>query len=377
MRVEVDEGSGFCFGVVRAIRLAEEAVAQHGSVRSLGDIVHNRVEVERLAAMGLATVSHSGLQDMAGRTVLIRAHGEPPATYRMAERLGIEIVDATCPVVARLQRMVGDAFRTMRDAGGQVVILGKKGHAEVVGLTGQTDTVGCGDSGAGQEYNLGRAAEGTDGRSFCDAAGQAERRADGQNLCDVNVVQNDKAAGCLRSLGEADSGRKHNPGKVTEGGEEPDMNTGGIIVIEGVDDLDAIDFTRPVYLLSQTTQSLALFGRVGAEIMARAADPTQVTVHDTICRQVADRDPHLREFAAQHDVVVFVSGRKSSNGRALFEACSAANVRSHMVEDETELRGEWFEGAESVGVCGATSTPRWLMERVAQAVEQCGERVEK
>lgn len=285
MKVEIDDKSGFCFGVVGAISLAERSLAEGKKVWSLGDIVHNRVEMERLAALGLATADHTRLNDMRGETVLIRAHGEPPPTYEIAEKNAIDIIDATCPVVARLQKIVAEARRTMNETGGQVVILGKKGHAEVVGLTGQIE--------------------------------------------------------------------------------------GNAAVVESVEDLAVLDFNRPIYLLSQTTQSLSLFGKVADEIRKRAADPAQVTVHDTICRQVANREQHLEEFAGRHDVIIFVSGRKSSNGKVLFGVCLRANPRSYMIEDETELLAEWLEGAGSIGVCGATSTPRWLMERVAGAINSC------
>ncbi len=237
--------------------------------------------MERLERLGLGTITHGEFAKQRGGTVLVRAHGEPPATYETARKNAIKIIDATCPVVASLQREVAAAHAAMTAAGGQVVILGKRGHAEVVGLTGQV-------SGGAQ-----------------------------------------------------------------------------VIVVENVADLDAADFGKPVYFLSQTTQSLELFGQVSAEIRRRAVDTEAVTVHDTICRQVAHREPHLREFAARHDVIIFVSGRKSSNGRLLFEVCRGANLCSYMVEEAAELRPEWFEGAESVGVCGATSTPRWLMEQVA------------
>ena len=283
MKIEIDEKSGFCFGVVKAITTAEELLrARHGAVWCLGDIVHNRVEVNRLENMGLQTVGHERLPELAGKCVLIRAHGEPPATYALAERYGIELADATCPVVAKLQERVRRAWEEMRAVGGQVVILGKPGHAEVVGLTGQT---------------------------------------------------NEEA-----------------------------------VVVESLDDLSRIDFSRPVCLLSQTTQSLSLFNAMRDEILRRAADPSAVTVHDTICRQVSNRNPHLREFAARFDAVVFVSGSKSSNGKALYGVCREANARSYKVEDASELRAEWFAGVETVGVCGATSTPKWLMEKVAAAI---------
>lgn len=281
MRIEIDDKSGFCFGVVNAIGKAEQAL-RAGAVYSLGDIVHNRLEVQRLQRLGLETVSHSDLDRLGGKTLLVRAHGEPPCTYEKARRFGINVIDATCPVVARLQRKVAEAYEKMKRVNGQVVILGKKGHAEVVGLTGQ-----IGD--------------------------------------DCTVVE------CER-------------------------------------DLDALDFSRPVYLLSQTTQSLELFKHVERSIEERIYDASALTVNDTICRQVSSREQHLREFAARYDAVVFVCGRKSSNGRVLFEVCRSANARTYNVEDSGELRPEWFEGAESVGVCGATSTPKWLMERLAEAI---------
>ena len=286
MRVEIDERSGCCFGVVRAISEAEKALGEGGTVYSLGDIVHNRVEVQRLEALGLRTVTHDEMPRLAGCRLFIRAHGEPPTTYAAAQRLGITLIDATCPVVARLQRRVKEAHAAMRAVGGQVVILGKRGHAEVVGLTGQV-------------------AEPT-------------------------------------------------------------------IVIEGAEDLAQIDFTRPIHFLSQTTQSIALFERLGAEMKRRAADPAQVRLDDTICRQVSGREEHLAQFAARFDAVLFVCGRKSSNGKALFEVCRRANPRTYNIEEAAEIDPAWLAGAASVGICGATSTPRWLMQRVAEAVGALG-----
>ena len=282
MRVVIDDNSGFCFGVVRAIGEAEAALSRLGEVCSLGDIVHNRVEVQRLEALGLRTVTHSDIENLGGATLLIRAHGEPPRTYDMAKSLGIELIDATCPVVARLQRRVREAYDKMQAVGGQVVLLGKRGHAEVVGLTGQVDD-------------------------------------------DVTVV-------------------------------------------ESAADLDAMDFSRPIYFLSQTTQSIELFNRLGEDIKRRAVDVDGVTLDDTICRRVAGREQLLTDFSKSVDVVIFVSGRKSSNGRVLCDVGRRANERCYMVEEASELEAEWFEGAESVGICGATSTPRWLMEQVAEAL---------
>lgn len=282
MRIEIDDKSGFCFGVVRAITEAEKALAEGGTVYSLGDIVHNRIEVQRLERLGLQTVTHDEMPRLAGCRLFIRAHGEPPTTYARARELGIDLIDATCPVVARLQTRVVRAHELMRPTGGQVVILGKRGHAEVVGLTGQVDAP--------------------------------------------------------------------------------------TIVIEGPQDLDAIDFARPVYFLSQTTQSIALFEQLCDEMRRRAADPAQVRIEDTICRQVANREEHLEAFARRFDVVIFVCGRKSSNGKVLFEVCRRANAATYNIEEAAELEPQWFAGAASVGICGATSTPKWLMQQVADAV---------
>ena len=283
MEVIIDDNSGFCFGVVRAIGEAESALERVGEVYSLGDIVHNRVEVQRLEQLGLHTISHEDMPRLEGRTLLIRAHGEPPRTYRMAEELGITVIDATCPVVARLQRRLREAYDKMQEVGGSVVLLGKRGHAEVIGLTGQADD-------------------------------------------DVVVVENEA-------------------------------------------DLNNVDFSRPIYFLSQTTQSIALFNQLAEEIKARAKGVT-VNIDDTICRRVAGREALLADFSRSVDVVIFVSGRKSSNGRVLYEVCRGANPRSYNVEESSEIDWSWLEGAERVGICGATSTPRWLMEQVAEAIKE-------
>lgn len=283
MKVIIDDNSGFCFGVVRAISRAEEALAEGGTVYSLGDIVHNRVEVQRLEELGLQTVTHDDMKHLGGRRLFIRAHGEPPTTYARAEQLAIEVIDATCPVVAALQRKVKRAYDKMQEIGGQVVILGKHGHAEVVGLTGQVE--------------------------------------------------------------------------------------GRAIVVENESDLEAVDFARPIYFLSQTTQSHALFEHILEVMRQRAADPTQVEAVDTICGQVAGREERLSEFARSVDRVIFVCGRKSSNGKVLFEVCKRANPLSYNIEEASELQAEWLAGASTVGICGATSTPKWLMQRVADYIE--------
>lgn len=285
MKVEIDSNSGFCFGVVRAISLAEEALQKDGSqIYSLGDIVHNRKEVQRLEQMGLRRATHEDMEQMAGCRLFVRAHGEPPTTFQRAKELGIDVVDATCPVVAALQQRVIKARDEMRPYGGQVAILGKRGHAEVVGLTGQI--------------------------------------------------------------------------------EEP------IAVIEGVEDLEALDYQRPIYLLSQTTQSVALFNNIAAMIRRRLPDEDMLVAEDTICRRVANREKLLKEFAARHDVIIFVCGKKSSNGKVLYDVCRAVNEHSYNIEEAAELRREWFEECRSVGICGATSTPLWLMEDVARRIEE-------
>lgn len=281
MNIVIDNNSGFCFGVVRAIETAQTAL-ESGHAASLGDIVHNSHEVQRLEKLGLSTIDYKQLGDAnAGMRVLIRAHGEPPKTYEMARRLGVEIIDATCPVVAMLQKRVKAAHNEMLKVDGQVVILGKKGHAEVIGLEGQTD--------------------------------------------------NDA------------------------------------IVIENIDDLKKIDFNRPIVVFSQTTQSLELFHVISKEIEFKAKN--SCVIHDTICRQVAGRAPHLSEFSKQFDLILFVCGKKSSNGKALYQVCKAANTNSYMIEDDSEINPDWITKDMSIGICGATSTPLWQMKKVEKALK--------
>ena len=284
MRVVIDDNSGFCFGVVRAIGEAESALQSRGEVYCLGDIVHNRVEVQRLQQLGLHTISHEDISSLQGRTMLIRAHGEPPTTYRLAQECGVEVIDATCPVVARLQRRVREAYAKMQGVDGRVVLLGKRGHAEVVGLIGQV-----GDD---------------------------------------------------------------------------------VVVVESESELEGLDYNHPIYFLSQTTQSIELFNRMAERIGQSMAEGVEVTVDDTICRRVAGREANLAEFSSSVDVVLFVCGRKSSNGRVLSEVCRKANARCYNIEEASEIETHWFEGAQSVGICGATSTPRWLMEEVAAHVNK-------
>lgn len=282
--IEIDKESGFCFGVVTAIRKAEEELAGGRPLYCLGDIVHNSDEVERLREKGLQTITHDDLGTLHGAKVLLRAHGEPPGTYRTAEQNGIEIIDATCPVVLKLQqRIKAEYYRSHPDGTApQIVIYGKLGHAEVNGLVGQTE--------------------------------------------------------------------------------------GNAIVVEDIGGLDKLDYSRPVALYSQTTKSLEGFSEIIEEIRRRMAPGVSFVYFDTICRQVANRVEHLRDFARGKDVVLFVAGTKSSNGKVLYNRCREVNSRTHLISNESELEPEWFEGAGDIGICGATSTPRWLMERVRDAL---------
>lgn len=284
MKVEIDKGSGFCFGVVTAIRKAEEELCSAGELYCLGDIVHNAREVERLCSKGLRTITHSDLESLKGVKVLLRAHGEPPSTYKSAAERGIEIIDATCPVVLQLQRRIKQTYdRDRNDAAGstQIVIYGKIGHAEVNGLVGQT------------------------------------------------------------------------------GGEA--------IVVQDIDDLDKLDYTRDIALYSQTTKSPEGFAAIVSEIKKRL-NGGKFEYFDTICRQVANRMSAIRQFAADHEVIVFVSGEKSSNGKVLYAGVREVNPHTYLVTDESQIDAKWFDGIEKVGITGATSTPLWLMERVAEKI---------
>jgi len=288
MQVTIDENSGFCFGVVYAIAMAEDELENSGQLYCLGDIVHNDMEVARLENKGLQIINHEQLQDLRDCKVLIRAHGEPPETYKLAIQNNIELIDASCPVVLKLQNRVKTAFDKTQPNDGQMVILGKPGHAEVRGLLGQT------------------------------------------------------------------------------GGEA--------IVITSDEDLDKIDFTRPIQFYSQTTKSTQLFYDLKQKIIQRAEKEgnQEVTAKDTICRQVSNRAPQLRTFANSHDVIIFVAGRKSSNGKVLYGVCKEENPRTHFISELEELQPEWFEAATTVGVCGATSTPMWLMEQTSDKIREQG-----
>lgn len=280
MRVEIDEHSGFCFGVVNAIRKAEQEL-ERGPLYCIGDIVHNNLEVERLKQKGLRTIEHGEFAGLKDCRVLFRAHGEPPVSYEIARENGVEVIDASCPVVLNLQKMIRKAYESTREEQGQIVIYGKQGHAEVVGLVGQTN-------------------------------------------------------------GEA-------------------------LVIEREADVEKIDFSKAVLLFSQTTKSLEGFRRIADLMKERGGD--KVVVYDTICRKVANRIPQLREFAGQHDVVIFVSGEKSSNGRQLFAVCREVNARTYFVQRAADVTPEMVENAASVGISGATSTPRWIMEEIKHKIE--------
>lgn len=275
--IEIDKDSGFCFGVTAAIGKAEEQLAESGSLYCLGDIVHNSDEVERLMSKGLRTITHEQLASLHGVKVLLRAHGEPPSTYELARCNNIDIIDATCPVVLKLQERIKSTC-DRSDWHPQIVIYGKLGHAEVNGLVGQTD--------------------------------------------------------------------------------------GRAIVVEDLNGLDKIDFNRDIALYSQTTKSLEGFRSIIDEIQRRIAPGVRFESFDTICRRVSNRVEHLKRFAADHEVVLFVAGSKSSNGKILFNHCHDINPRTYLISNAGHLDPEWLDGAETIGICGATSTPRWLMEQV-------------
>ena len=284
IKVEIDEGSGFCFGVVTAINKAEEELAKGETLYCLGDIVHNSREVERLKTMGLITINREEFKQLRNAKVLLRAHGEPPETYMIARENNIEIIDATCPVVLRLQKRIKQEF--LQDAANdekQIVIYGKNGHAEVLGLVGQTD--------------------------------------------------------------------------------------GKAIVIEKAEEVKKLDLNKSVRLFSQTTKSLDEFQEIVAYIKQNISPEATFEYYDTICRQVANRMPKLREFAATHDLIFFVSGKKSSNGKMLFEECLKVNANSHLIDNEKEIDPSLLQNVQSIGVCRATSTPKWLMEKIYSHIQ--------
>ena len=283
LHVEIDDQSGFCFGVVRAIQMADEALKKGENLFSLGDIVHNDLEVERLSKCGLKTIDHQGLEDLRNGTILFRAHGEPPGSYNRVQNKELSLIDATCPVVLKLQRKVKEAWEEIQEKEGQIAIFGKIGHAEVKGLSGQTG---------------------------------------------------DQA-----------------------------------IVLEKEEDVRLIDPSRPVVLFSQTTKSPEIFQNIAEALKRRMMPGIEVRVHDTICRQVSNRAPHLRKFARKHDLIIFVGGAKSSNARSLYEVCLEENPQTHFISEPEDLHPLWFSPRPaSTGVCGATSTPAWLMEAVAEKI---------
>lgn len=286
MEVLIDDNAGYCFGVVKAIGAAEEELRRDGKLYCLGDIVHNSAEVERLSQKGLHVIDHDTMRQLGGKKVLIRAHGEPPSTYRTADELGIHLVDATCPIVLALQSRIKRGYEEMKQCGGQVVIFGRPGHAEVIGLNGQTD--------------------------------------------------------------------------------------GTAIIVSNPDEIDAIDFSRPIRLYSQTTKSREDYRRLTANIRQRLPEGADFTAYDTICNSVAGRTGALATFAREVDVLLFVAGGNSSNGHYLYEFCKSVQPKTYLIGSSAEVRREWLEGAERVGISGATSTPRWLMEEVAERLKVNG-----
>ena len=285
LQIEIDSGSGFCFGVTTAIQKAEEELAKGNKLHCLGDIVHNGMECERLREMGLITINHEEMAQLHDAKVLLRAHGEPPETYELARRNNIEIIDATCPVVLQLQKRIKkqyDANSEQPTANSQIVIFGKRGHAEVLGLVGQTHS--------------------------------------------------------------------------------------NAIVIEHFDEVSQLDFSRDIYLYSQTTKSLDEFHRIIEYIQQHISPDATFRSFDTICRSVANRMPNISQFATKHDLILFVCGRKSSNGKVLYNECLRVNPNTHLIEGPEEIAPQWLDGIQTVGICGATSTPKWLMEQCRDAL---------
>ena len=285
LQIEIDNGSGFCFGVTTAIQKADEELAKGNTLYCLGDIVHNGMECDRLRQMGLVTINHDEMRQLHDVKVLLRAHGEPPATYELARRNHIEIIDATCPVVLQLQKKIKKQYSltsNLLPLTSQIVIFGKKGHAEVLGLVGQTQS--------------------------------------------------------------------------------------SAIVIESFEEVKKLDFSRDIYLYSQTTKSLDEFHQIIEYIQQHISADATFKSFDTICRSVANRMPNISSFAAKHDLILFVCGRKSSNGKVLFNECLRVNPNTHLIEGPDEIDPQWLEGIHTVGICGATSTPKWLMEQCRDAI---------
>lgn len=288
MKIEIDQKSGFCFGVQNAVEIAEDALLEGETVYSLGPLMHNDMEMKRLSSLGLITIDHKWFSTLKNCKVLIRAHGEPPETYRMALENNITIIEATCPIVRKLQLKIKKTWSDIRNIKGQIVIFGKPGHAEVIGLLGQTSNEG--------------------------------------------------------------------------------------LLVSKAADIDKIDFSRPIALFSQTTMEITAFENIRQMIFDRmkaegVTDPEQdLMVFNTVCGQVSGREPHLRAFAAEHDIVIFVSGKDSSNGKMLYSVCKRINPDTYFISSVEEIEKSWFEGKESVGICGATSTPRWLIREVNEHI---------
>lgn len=282
--IEIDNGSGFCFGVTTAIQKAEEELRKGTPLYCLGDIVHNGKECERLKSLGLITINHEEFKQLHGVKVLLRAHGEPPETYEIARKNEIEIIDATCPVVLRLQQRIKQEYDSNALKDKQIVIYGKAGHAEVLGLVGQT--------------------------------------------------------------------------------------SGKAIVIESLKEAEQLNFSKDIRLYSQTTKSLDEFWQIVEYIKEHISPDATFEYYDTICRQVANRMPNIRAFATSHDLIFFVSGKKSSNGKILFNECCQVNPNSHLIDDASEIDFNLLQGINSIGICGATSTPKWLMEECKTAIQK-------
>ena len=288
MKITIDKKSGFCFGVVHAIEAVEKTLQNQEHLYCLGSIVHNDEEVHRLEKMGMEIINLKKMAMLRDKSVLIRAHGEPPATYEMAKNNNISIIDTTCPVVLELQKKVHAGYRAMKVKKGQVAIFGKKGHAEVIGLAGQTD------------------------------------------------------------------------------------NTA--LVISTLKEVETIDFSKPLRLYAQTTQSLSTFesliGLIKSKYYLYGNKKPDFIWYDTICRQVSSRESHLKKFSIGHHIIIFVSSKESSNGQVLYQVCKSVNNRSYMISSEKDLRNEWFENCKHIGICGATSTPMWLMNAVAEEIKR-------
>ncbi len=282
INIEIDNGSGFCFGVTTAIKKAEEELAKGNTLYCLGDIVHNGRECDRLKQLGLITINHEEFKNLKNAKVLLRAHGEPPSTYEIAKQNNIEIIDATCPVVLRLQQRIKQEYDKNDNPKKQIAIFGKNGHAEVLGLVGQTQ--------------------------------------------------------------------------------------GTAIVIETPEEIQKLDFNNDIRLYSQTTKSLEGFRKIVEYTNENISKNATFEYHDTICRQVANRMPNIQNFAKQHELILFVCGKKSSNGRVLFDQCKSVNHNSYLIEDASEIDLKQVEVAKSIGICGATSTPKWLMEECRDAI---------